>query len=274
MSWFANNIKYWATHFIPQFYENSYAESIGFWGDEPKDPSVLSSVPYTAVPTSGDLSRHALNSKLKGAIEHFLFNTTAGWFVRTVGDTAINFQQVYPVIRDLEVFDPLFDRVIQGACLGKYELTYVQGGSGFLFSRRAAWELLQNWDWVRRHAFEFKNDDRLLSAYLRYMNLSWYNATNRFFVGHSFWNFSNAYKAMSFKFHRPCHAVPRSKKGCRGYFTRVNELAFWHDRARFMRFIGRIDEIRAMIPDDLYFHVPNNKPMLCRSNRSIAGYYD
>jgi hypothetical protein len=134
--------------------------------------------------------------------------------------------------------------------------------------------LLNEWGWVQEMAPEFMNDDRLLSVYLQYRNISWYQATNRFFVGHSFWNFTGAYEAVTFKGHRPCIKTPKSKKGCRSYFTRVKDLAFWHDRTKFMKFIGRIDEIRTITPDNLYFHVPNNKPMLCVSDRPISGYYD
>jgi hypothetical protein len=275
MSWFAHNIGYWSTHFVPEFYSKDYGEYISFWGDEPKAASLFRGIPYHAVPSAGDISRYALKSKLKAAFEHFLRETTAGWFVRIMGDTAINFDMVPAVLSDLRKdYDPLTDRVIQGACLGKFELTYVQGGSGFIFSRRAVFELLEDWAWIEELAVHFKNDDRLISHYIRHVNLSWHNATNRFFVGHSFWNFTNAFKALSFQFHRPCIERPKSKKGCRSYFTRVKDIAFWHDRARFMKFIGRIDTLRGMTPEDLYFHVPNNKPMLCRSNQSISGYYD
>jgi hypothetical protein len=203
-----------------------------------------------------------------------LYHTTSGWFFRIVGDTAINYNTVPFLLDDLNrEFDPMSDRVIQGACLGKYELTYIQGGSGFLFSRKAAYDLVNDWAWVKANAPDYKNDDRLLSVYLGRVNISWKQATNRWFVGHSFWNFSSAFKAVSFKWHRPCIKVPKSKKGCRAYFTRVKDLAFWHDRTKFMKFIGKIDQIRSLAPDDLYFHVPNNKPMLCRGNGSISGYY-
>jgi hypothetical protein len=275
MSWFAHNIRYWSTHFVPEFYRRDYGEYISFWGDEPKNWSLLAGVPYHAVPPRGDRSRHALKSKLRAAFEHFLSETTAGWFIRIVGDTAINFEMVPLFLAELKRdYDPLTDRVIQGNCLGKYELTYVQGGSGFLFSRRAVFQLLEDWAWIEEMSPDFSNDDRLLSHYIKHVNISWRDATNRFFVGHSFWNFTSAWKALEFQFHRPCIERPKSKKGCRSYFTRVKDIVFWHDRARFMRFIGRIDTIRGMIPEDLYFHIPNNKPMLCRSNRSISGYYD
>jgi hypothetical protein len=272
---FYKEILYWSNHFIPEFYQRNYSEQIGFWSDHPKDPSIFRTVSLFPVDTTGDISRHELNAKLKAAIENFLFRTTSGWLIRIVGDTAVNFDVVHEVLAELnDQFDPMVDRVIQGACLGKYDLTYVQGGSGFLFSRRAAFDLLQDWAWVRGMAKKLKNDDRLLSVYLQRVNISWYQATNRHFVGHAFWNFSSAWKAVNFKAHRPCIAGPRSKKGCRAYFTRVKDLAFWHDRTRFSRFIGRIDQIRKLAGDHLYFHVPNNKPMLCVSNRSIAGYYD
>jgi len=272
---FIKEILYWSNRFVPEFRARNYSEHIGFWADPPKNRSLFDTVPLYSVNLAGDVSRHELNSKLKAALRHFLFQTSSGWFFRIVGDTAINFDTVHEVLRDLnDRFDPNVDRVIQGGCLGKYELTYIQGGSGFLFSRRAAYDLLQDWHWIQSNAVYYKNDDRLLSVYLGRVNISFFEASNRFFAGHAFWNFSNAWKAVNFKHHRPCIAKPRSKKGCRAYFTRVRDLAFWHDRTKFKNFIWKIDSIRELAGDDLYFHVPNNKPMLCVSNRSISGYYD
>jgi hypothetical protein len=272
---FSNEIRYWSDHFVPQFYSHNYSDHIGFWSDRPQDPSGFAGVTLYPVDTTGDISRHELGAKLRSAIDRFLHNTTSGWLFRLVGDTAVNFETVPMVLRDLNSgTDPLVDRVIQGACLGKFELTYIQGGSGFVFSRRAAYDLLQDWKWFQDNAAQFRNDDRLLSVYLARVNISWYQATNRFFTGHSFWNFTSAWNAVRFKHHRPCRAIQTSKKRCRVYFSRVSELAFWHDRTTFTDFIGRIDKIRKLAGADLLFWVPNNKPMLCTSKNTTLKYYN
>jgi hypothetical protein len=274
-STYSKEIQYWSDHFVPQFYSQPYADFISFWGEIPSIPPHFINVSYRGVDIQNDLSRHGLNLKLKAAIENFLYETTSTWFFRIVGDTAVNFETVPLVLRDLESdFDPLTDTVIQGACLGKLQLTYIQGGSGFIFSRKAAFELLNDWSWIEAHVEEFNNDDRLLSVYLQKVNISFKKATNRFFVGHSFWRFENAYEAITAEEYKECPILPKSKKGCRSHFTKVKELAFWHDRTTFERFIGRIEEIRELVRDNLYFYVPNNKPVLCESNKELSGYYD
>jgi hypothetical protein len=266
---------YWATHFLSQFHDTPYGDEIAFWGDTPLNASFLNGVPFHSVSTAGDITRHQLASKLKAALEHFLYNTTSGWFVRIVGDTAINYKTMPMLLDDLNrEFDPISDRIVQGACLGKFRLTYIQGGSGFLFSRRAGYDLVNDWAWVKANAPNYRNDDRLLSVYLERANISFREATNRWFLGHSFWKFTSAFNAVSFKGHEPCVSMPVSYAGCRAHFTRVKDLVFWHDRAPFKEFIGRIDEIRALAADDLYFHVPYTNPVLCQGNGSISGYYD
>jgi hypothetical protein len=272
---YAKEIHYWADRFVPQFYAQPYADYIAFWGDVPQNRSQFSGVPYHAIDIQKDRSRHGLLFKLRAAMTHFLYETSSAWFFRICGDTAVNFEILPLVIRELESeFDPLVDTMIQGACLGKLELTYIQGGSGFVFSRRAVFEFISDWKWVQESVQEFKNDDRLLSVYLNRVNLSFKQATNRFFIGHSFFRFKDSYRAVTNQSYNPCPQSPRSKKGCRSFFTRVKELAFWHDRGTFNGFIGRIDEIRALVRPDLYFYVPNNKPHLCVSSVELSGYYD
>jgi hypothetical protein len=121
-----------------------------------------------------------------------------------------------------------------------------------------------------------KNDDRMISAYLERLNFSFYNGTNRFFVGHRFANFTSAYEAVTSKKIKNCSVmVPKSRKGCRAYYTRLSELAFWHDRTSFKDFIGRIDEIRRLAGKHIYFYVINNRPVVCRYEaEDLSGYYD
>jgi hypothetical protein len=271
-------IRYWAEHFVHEYWKHSYAESIGFWGEEPENWTEFRGIPYNGlkIDTNMDRSRFQLCGKLKAAMLNFLENTTANWFVRIVGDTAINFDTVHDMLRDAnEAYNPLVDSVIQGACLGKLNVTYLQGGSGFLFSRKAIVDIIDDWIWVNKTCRAMKNDDRVLSAYLPRANITFRDATNRWFVGHRFANYTSAWEAVSAKKTKVCpRDLPKSRKGCRSYLTRVRDLAFWHDRTTFDDFIGKIDKIRRVAGQNTYFYVLNNRPLICVSDEDHSGYRD
>lgn len=270
-----DHTKYWIDHFYPVYKQQKYADSLNYWLETEIDNPDAKNAPIRVVNVTGDPSRYWMVSKLRGCLMHFLYETSANWLVRICGDTAVNFNTVPDVLVDLNKYhDPLWETVVQGACLGKFELTYIQGGSGFIFSRRAAYELLKDWEWFTALFPEQKNDDRGISIWLHdRANISFYNASNRFFVGHAFRNYTAAIDAVSSPWNHPCPKVPPSKKGCRPFFTRIRDLPFWHDRTKFENFIWRIDEIREKAGEDAYFYVPINKPIICTSKRDISGYY-
>jgi hypothetical protein len=53
----------------------------------------------------------------------------------------------------------------------------------------------------------------------------------------------------------------------------VKELAFSPDRTFFDDFIGRIDQIKALAEENVYFYVPNKKLVFCQSEMSLSGDY-
>ena len=272
---FKNEIIYYKNLLFKEFLKQPYADNILFFGD---DPIVFpeKDFPYVPVNPNGDLSRHFLCSKLKAALQHFLFQTDAAWFVRVCGDTYINMRTFPQFLLELnQSFNPFKDTVIQGACLGKEGLVYIQGGSGFVFSRKAAFDLYNDWAWMDERCVEFSNDDRILSNYIQKINISFYDATSRWFLGHRFFKYSSAYDAVLNAHDLNNCFYPVSKKGCKPFFTKVKDITFWHDQTNFSTFIGKIDDIMNKATDDLYFFVPNNKPMLCRAPPNVKdGYYD
>jgi len=134
--------------------------------------------------------------------------------------------------------------------------------------------MIQDWNWFLANVKTFRNDDRLLSAYLSVINISFYNAANRFFLGHTPAYYNWSFDAVMSPNITQCDDLPKSERGCRPYFTKLSELAFWHDKGPFYEFIPRMDEIRKAAGDTMYFFVPINKPHLCRSKKQISGYYD
>lgn len=267
---------------LPKFTQANYFHSMIFYGDSPLnfDQYHEDNFPFVSVQTKNDFSRHFLCAKIKESLKHFLFETTASWYIRICGDTYVNVNNFPYFLSEInQSRNPFFDTLIQGACLGKEQLIYIQGGSGFVFSRKAAFDLYNDWDFFSNACTEYKNDDRALAVYLDRINFSFYDASSRWFVGHRFFGFKSAYSAIvNASLHNikrsKCGKVPVSRKKCRAYYTRINQIVFWHDKTPFDNFIGKMDIILNYSTNNLYFYVPNNKPMICIANSEIQpGYY-
>jgi len=74
------------------------------------------------------------------SLSHFVANRTERWFYRGVDDSIINFRVLPDFLAWLEGrYDPLVDAVVKGDCVAYFgRMLYLQGGAGFLCSRRAA----------------------------------------------------------------------------------------------------------------------------------------
>lgn len=268
-------IEYSYIHWGMEFFHTPNFGGLGFFGDSAIESSIKD-IPYISVDISKDKSLYGLCSKLYRAIEEFLFRSDSLWMIRICEDTAVNIKTLPLFLEELNSqFDPMKDVVIQGACLGKQSTVYLQGGSGFVFSRKAAFDLYKDWSWFNEKCSQVKSDDRVVGIYLQRVGISPYHSTNRWFLGHSFLGVNSIEEALLNRSQISHCIKPISNKGCRSFFTKLKDITFWHDRVPFDKFVARIELIRELSGDDLAFYVPNNKPVLCLlSNDTHLGYYD
>jgi hypothetical protein len=124
-----------------------------------------------------------LASKFIFALRFFLLHTHHRWFWRGTDDAIINFAKLPNFVEFLDrTYNPLTETVILGNCIGKDRESFLQGGSGWVLSRRAAERVeALRWAWVPRidHA-----DDVRFTRVLDRLNVSLANATSPFFLGH------------------------------------------------------------------------------------------
>ena len=96
-----------------------------------------------------DLSRDCLCSVLYQSMRYFIENTTYNWYLRTGPDTFLSMEGFPHLMEDLSSRgDPVEDMIFAGNVVTFRNWTYFQGGSGYLFSRRFAKHLLENFDQV------------------------------------------------------------------------------------------------------------------------------
>jgi hypothetical protein len=226
-----------------------------------------------------DTSWNYLCSKMSLAVRLFVASS-ANWFLRVCDDCVINLATFPLFYRELTEFaDPLENRVIQGHLIGKKGRQYVypQGGSGIVFSRFTANEIVQERDSFLHVCVHIHNDDRGIGIWMLKHNVSAWDATNRWFVGHTFLGQKGGAVTIPGMIDRleRCPARPVAEKGIRPYFNRANDIAFWHDRVPFPEFGPFVPAIRRKIPDNVWFYPGMTSPGLCiGDNPARLGYYN
>ena len=266
-----NKIEFDYNTWISVFLEQNYASWVRYYGIgsiETSNKEVEKLYVSTEVNIS-DVSRNHLCSKIKFAIEDFLFKTDASWFIRICDDTFVNMKTFKSFLDDLnQNYNPIKQFIVQGNCIGKEwkSYAYIQGGAGIIFSRFAAEQLLNEYDSFQNICNKIINDDTSLGIWLNSKNYSAYNATNRFFIGHHFRQvqFIDNFLTKNFILPNcPSKYAIHPNKGCRSFLTKLKSITFWHDKVKFHQFMPFAETVLANISDNIYYYQVSEKPEAC-----------
>jgi hypothetical protein len=118
------------------------------------------------------------------ALNFYLTERKNEWFYRGTDDTVFNFRRLPSYLSELESrFDPSVDRVVRGDCVVfNHSPVYLQGGSGYLFSRTAAQMIYRKFDvfmgmWA-------KAEDATFGPFLDAIGIGVRNCCDPAFMGH------------------------------------------------------------------------------------------
>jgi hypothetical protein len=174
-----------------------------------------------------------LGSKFFFALRFFLQNTSAQWIYRATDDTIINFANLGPFMRWLERrTNPLQDTAVVGHCVDLKRFSFLQGGSGILFSRVAARKLVGYRDWFM--AGLNRPEDVYLARLLAHTGMSLQEATCPYFIGHDIYP-----DHRTMLWNNCLNLLPRCPRlesiwirHCRRFVRPVADLVFWHQEGR------------------------------------------
>jgi hypothetical protein len=215
-----------------------------------------------------------LAAKFVFALRFFLQNSDAGWFWRGTDDAVVHFQNLPNFVAYLDdKYDPLKEIVVLGNCIdrdeehgGRVYRGFLQGGSGWVLSRRAA-ELVERmgWTWVPEIDWA---DDVIFTRVLERLNLSVFNGTSEFFLGHDAKDWDR------FQIENPgglpvCpRAEERNAVRCRKFTSPLRDLVFWHRQWDQMG--PRMDDAEAMFraPPNVHFWMDASDTRLCLAENS------
>ena len=138
------------------------------------------------LPGSLPIDRDIVIKRYVGA-KYFLENTTYKWFWSLSDDALILPENIPHIIDDLNSrYNTYKDSHLEGHCIDAWCHVYMQGGSGYIFSRKAAEKFveiaipfIENMTWLDDIEFEKMRD---------YLGVSITQSASKFIYGHNFVN--------------------------------------------------------------------------------------
>lgn len=267
---------------IKEFILKPYCATVKFYGtgEVYTDNPAIKNMYINVQIIPSDYSRNHLCGKLFIAINDFLINTTADWLFRLCDDTFINMKAFNLFWKELnQNTNPQTDKLVQGNCIHKHKRTfsYIQGGSGIIFSRHSIIELNNTLNHFKELCTYVKNDDTTIGIWLRDRNYTFKSMANRYFVGHQFKQFHKIIDIIANdSLINECPSIiPRNyPKICRSFITNLKNVVFWHDRVHFLKFLPYARDFISKLPDNLYFYQTDYHPYACRGTNIVDGYLE
>lgn len=123
------------------------------------------------------------------SFETCLSISNCNWLLTIDDDALVDLYNLNQLIFELKNnFNPRKDIIMKGNCFNHYaiNLTYLQGGSGYILSRKACQLIIQNVSsnlWIY-HPIEWEDFSTL--NFFQILGIHSYNATSPYFWGHGF----------------------------------------------------------------------------------------
>jgi hypothetical protein len=218
-----------------------------------------------------------LSAKFFFALRFFLENTTDAWFYRGTDDTIVNFANLGPFMANLNSkWNPLRESVVVGNCIDLKRFSYLQGGVGILFSRRAAMRMVMHFTLFMSKLN--RPEDVYFTNLLNMTGVTLYGATSEFFIGHDiypdhrhmFWN-NTLDKLLP-----DCPDVSQIwAKRCRQFVSPLADLVFWHQEGRNKTLSQTIMFSKWVMrqPRWMNWWLNKGRPWLCKSNNVSRRLY-
>ncbi|KAH0792832.1 hypothetical protein GPJ56_003242 [Histomonas meleagridis] len=208
-------------------------------------------------------------------LSYFLHETNYRWLHRGSDDNVVNLKNLESFYESIEQkYDPLNEKVILGCCTRHASTPgYLQGGCGFLYSRKAVELMLPIYEDV---IFNCKvSEDVCHKQFLIRLNITIINATSLSFLGHPF-SKEDSERIDKNDFHDlvPCpkqHIFPENLNQCGVFHGPVNKLVFLHHHADggVTGIINRTKKVFAVKDEYVHFYFPYFRhPRLCNANMS------
>ena len=257
-----NQMKTWVNEFREKISNNAYYINV--------DGSPLDIAPYTEISNylkeigKNNIKNYCLNIALKrlGSIEFFLHNTTSDWVWLTCDDSYLEVERVGDLISDLySRGNPNKDIILNGHCCW-ISIPFLQGGSGYIFSRKAAEEF-----WSFRDEFlklEECQDDLQLTKFIKNKKLKLNSISNSRLMGTRFSEKNiRLIKEGNFSSVQTCPIII-NKGLCSEELKPLSKLTIIHEGSMFKNIL-----FNKSIPNMMYWYQDGLDSILCKKDIKI-----
>lgn len=119
------------------------------------------------------------------AAKYFIENTSLEWFWSTSDDCAVDLSKLDGLLDELDfLYDTENDLVFQGHCIVIDNIVYLQGGSGYIFSRKAAEQFVKIGDLFISNIVKY--DDMAFHSLFEFYQIEDYQIATSHLIGHKF----------------------------------------------------------------------------------------
>ncbi|KAH0786743.1 hypothetical protein GPJ56_009375 [Histomonas meleagridis] len=207
------------------------------------------------------------------ALSYFLYETDYRWLHRGADDNAINVKHIESYYESLEMkYDPLTEPVILGSCVKRPSTKgFLQGGAGYLYSRKAVELMLPLYEDVIFHCKVA--EDVCHNEFLHRLNISIVEATSFNFLGHSFGD-EDLRRIYNGDFTNlpacPEEKYPQDIELCGSFHGPLDRVYFLHQHYGMDvdKLIERSQKTFAVNDNTVHYYFPDLRfPKLCRATK-------
>ena len=205
-------------------------------------------------------------------INHFSSSSNSGWLTRLVDDSYVNIPYLSEMLSHLtKNYDYLSDIVIWGNCI-EVGLPFLQGGSGFLLSYKAATVFKSySLEWIRQmNTFE----DFHFSNFLYKIQYPIWNASSPYFLGHLFSTAYNTILKYTTKYPiNQCDFYHYHLNKCRLFYAPLSHVVFFHDVDHKLSHL-RMNLLLNNYSNNIYFSQPFSSALVCYYSSNQTFFID
>ena len=210
------------------------------------------------------------------ALKYFLEQTNHEWFLSATDDIVIDVNSFEVMIKELDgMYNPHSDNVFQGHCLYNAMRHYLQGGSGYLFSRSAAKVFYENYAY--KWLYEIQAwDDVYSSRITDFLRIPIKNTASPYMFGVKFPASLEMEKPnLLSRITQKCPYHPVEDNECKLGLVPLTKLTILHTSPTRNTSIifNNILKIRSQA-NDLYFYNHDVSMRICRGEPYINDDYD
>ena len=202
-------------------------------------------------------------SKRLYSMEVMLSDEKFDWLLSVTDDVKINTHNLHRMMKWFnQKYNSKKDIVVKGHAIDLLPITFLQGGSGFIISRKAAEKILNMKYWILYESFLV--DDMRFSEVWKRLGVRIREASSGFFIGHQFHNLMDELIERNYRLIPQCPLF-NPQQSCGSKFHHLRDLTIFHTIWNHTQLeLAAKSLFSHKIPSNLYWYQNVMFPVVCK----------